>query len=49
MKVKEVIAELQKMDPEKDVIMFNGPSYYTPSRIYVWEAKGSFQGKVVID
>ena len=30
MKVKELIAELQKQDAEKDVIMFDGPSYYTP-------------------
>lgn len=49
MKVKEVIAELQKQDPEKDVIMFDGPSYYTPSRIFEWESKGSLQGKVIID
>ena len=35
MKVKELIAELQKQDPEKDVIMFDGPSYYTPSKVYL--------------
>lgn len=49
MKVKELIAELQKQDPEKDVIMFDGPSYYTPSRIFEWESKGNLQGKVIID
>ena len=49
MKVKELIAELQKQDPEKDVIMFDGPSYYTPSKVYEWTSKGSFFGKVVID
>lgn len=49
MKVKELIAELQKQDPEKDVIMFDGPSYYTPSKVYVWDHKGKFFGKVVID
>ena len=49
MKVKELIEELQKQDPERDVIMFDGPSYYTPSKIYVWESKGSLQGKVIID
>ena len=49
MKVKELIEELQKQDPEKDVIMFDGPSYYTPSKVYVWDHKGKFFGKVVID
>ena len=49
MKVKELIAELQKQDPEKDVIMFDGPSYYTPSKVYEWIGKGNLFGKVVID
>ena len=49
MKVKELIAELQKQDPEKDVIIFDGPSYYTPSMVYVWDRKGRLFGKVVID
>lgn len=49
MKVKELIAELQKMDPEKDVIMFDGPSYYTPSKVYEWIGNGSLFGKVVVD
>lgn len=49
MKVKEVIAELEKQDPEADVVMFDGPSCYTPSRVFVWESKGSLQGKVIID
>ena len=49
MKVKEVIAELQKQDPERDVIMFDGPSVYTPSHIYVWYRLGDLFGKVVID
>ena len=49
MKVKELIAELQKMDPEKDVIMFDGPSYYTPSKVYEWTSKGNLFGKVVVD
>lgn len=35
MKVKELIAELQKQDLEKDAIMFDGPSYYTPSKVYL--------------
>lgn len=26
MKVKELIAELEKQDPESDVVMFDGPS-----------------------
>ena len=40
MTVQEVIDELQKMpDKNANVIMFDGPSYYTPSRIYVWEGK----------
>lgn len=49
MKVKELIAELQKQDPEKDVIMFDGPSYYTPCKVYVWDKKGNLFGKVVVD
>lgn len=49
MKVKELIAELQKQDPEKDVIMFDGPSYYMVSRVYVWDCKDNLFGKVVVD
>jgi len=52
MKVKEVIDALSKMDPEADVIMFDGPGRYTPSQIYKAEKffKGpDFQGCVIID
>ena len=50
MTVEELIKELQKMPQDKEVIMFDGPTYYTPYRVYIcdWKAK-EFNGKVVID
>lgn len=50
MTVSELIKELEKMPQEKEVIMFDGPAYYTPSKVYIcdWGAK-KFNGKVVID
>ena len=49
MTVQEVIDELQKMpDKNANVIMFDGPSYYTPSRIYVWEGKDRLKDSVII-
>lgn len=48
--VAELIKELEKMPQDKEVIMFDGPSYYTPSKVYIcdWKEK-RFNGKVVID
>lgn len=50
MTVSELIKELEKMPQEKEVIMFDGPAYYTPSKVYIcdWKEK-RFNGKVVID
>lgn len=49
MKVTELIKELEKMPQDKEVIMFDGPAYYTPCRVFIWEEKGRLNGKVVID
>lgn len=50
MTVAELIKELEKMPQNKEVIMFDGPSYYTPSKVYIckWDDK-KFNGKVIID
>lgn len=50
MKVKELIEELQKMPQDKDVVIFDGPSYCTPSRVYVadWGGKHIY-GRVIVD
>lgn len=49
MKVSELIKELEKMPQEQEIIMFDGPSYYTPSKVYICEWKGRTNGKVVIE
>lgn len=49
MTVSELIKELEQMPQDKEVIMFDGPAYYTPSRVFIWEEKGRLNGKVVID
>lgn len=50
MKVSELIKELEKMPQDKDVIMFDGPSYFTPSKVYVCDwTNSSFKGSVIID
>lgn len=50
MTVAELIKELEKMPQEQTVIMFDGPSFYTPCRVYIcdWKEK-RFNGKIVID
>lgn len=50
MTVAELIAELQKIPQDKEVIMFDGPSYYTPHKVEVadWGGK-NIKGKVIID
>lgn len=52
MKVNELIEALQQMEQEANVIMFDGPAYYTPSQVY--KADKSFKSPefkdcVVID
>lgn len=53
MTVQELIQELQKMPQDADVIMFDGPAYFTPYKVKVmteedgWGKK--FLGKVMID
>ena len=53
MTTAELIKELEKMPQEQTVIMFDGPSYYTPSKVYIcdWGEKKSkrLNGKVIID
>ena len=53
MTVAELITELEKMPQDEQVIMFDGPSYYTPSKVYIcdWGEKKSkrLNGKVIID
>ena len=50
MTVAELIKKLEKMPKDKEVIMFNWPSYYTPSKVYIfdWDDK-KLNGKVIID
>lgn len=53
MTVADLIKELEKMPQNKEVIMFDGPSSYTPSQVYVcdWDEKRykKYNGKVIID
>ena len=49
MKVAELIELLQSMPQDAEVVMFDGPSYYTPFKVYVWEEEGRLKGRVVID
>ena len=50
MTVAELIAKLQEMPQDKEVIMFDGPSQYTPYKVEVadWGGK-NIKGKVIID
>ena len=49
MTVSELIKELEKMPQDKEVIMFDGPSYYTPCKVSVCDWKDKLNGKVIID
>ena len=50
MKVKELIQELQKMPQDADVVMFDGPAYFTPSHIFVAENfSDRINGSVIVD
>lgn len=49
MKVAELIEILQSMPQDADVIIFDGPAYATPYKVYVWEKEGRLKGRVVID
>lgn len=49
MKVAELIELLKSMPQDAEVVMFDGPSYYTPFTVYVWEKEGRLKGRVVID
>lgn len=50
MTVNELIEELEKMPKDKTIIMFDGPAYFTPSKIYVAEGFGkNIDGNVIID
>lgn len=48
--VSELIEALEKMPQDKTVIMFDGPSYYTPSMVYESDKYGKDKTmKVIID
>ena len=47
MKVSELINELQKQHPDKEIIMFDGPAFYTPCKVYQDEWQG--EDVVIID
>ena len=53
MTVRELIQQAQELgeeDLDKDVIMFDGPSWYTPTKIVLMgESWPRFKGKVLID
>lgn len=53
MTVRELIQQAQELGEEnldKDVIMFDGPSWYTPTKIVLMgESWPRFKGKVLID
>ena len=44
MTVAELIRELEKMPSDSTIVMFDGPSYYTPCRVYT-----NIKGNTVID
>ena len=50
MTVAELIKALEKMPQDKEVIMFDDPSQYTPYKVEVadWGGK-NIEGKVIID
>jgi hypothetical protein len=49
MTVAELIRELEKMPQDKKVLMFDGPSYYTPSTVYESDKYGKDkEGNVIL-
>lgn len=50
MVVEQLVKELQKFPKDLEVIIFDGPSYVTPSKIYIcnWE-NSKLKGKLIID
>lgn len=50
MTVSELIEALEKMPQDRIVIMFDGPSYYTPSVVYESDKYGKDKTlKVIVD
>jgi hypothetical protein len=54
MTAKELIKALQDLGEEnlnRDIVMFDGPSYYTPYKVEVMTDKnwGKLIGKIIID
>ena len=47
MTVAELIKKLEKMPQDKTVIMFDGPTYFTPSKVY--EGEWRKENVVIID
>ncbi len=53
MTARELIKALQNLGEEnldKDIVMFDGPSYYTPYKVKILDGQFShLQGKILID
>lgn len=50
MTVQQLIDELLKMPKDAVVIIFDGPSYCTPSRVFVADGfSKNLNGKIIID
>lgn len=52
MTARELIKALQDLGEEnldKDIIMFDGPSYYTPYKVEILKHWGQLSGKIMID
>ena len=47
----EILQKLPEEDLNRDIIMFDGPSYYTPCKVEVTDGEWSkrLQGKLMID
>lgn len=50
MTVKELIEKLEKMPQDKTVIIFDGPAYFTPGKVYIADFGGNgIHGNVIVD
>lgn len=47
----KILQEFSDEDLDRDIVMFDGPSYYTPCKVKVMEEKWGkrLQGKLLID
>ena len=49
MTVVELIKKLEKMPQDSEVIMFDGPSFYAVSKVFIWVLNDNLKDKVIID